>query len=281
MNKLKTNWAPFPIEYSSCSNFKPEDFEWSRDEGIANVVIDNQIMTFNPIGGIRNFGWFCESSEILPSLKIYLKTNKDLLKRKFVKIFTSDYEIISWDPNFFIFNPPGSNLPWTPKERFNLPDKNKICSMICSSKDMTTGHKIRLNVAEIYKSNFDLFGGASGSSRIGEGEGPNKDWWRSKGDALSDYMFSVVFENAKIDKYYTEKITDCFALGTIPIYWGTDRISEDFNSDGIIKWEEGFDFSKLTKELYDEKINAVRDNFERVKKHISSDSILFNKIKNI
>jgi len=281
MNKLKTNWAPFPIEYSSCSNFKPENFEWSRSEGIANVVIDNQIMSFNLLSQERSFGWFCESSEILPSLKEYIKNNIQLLKRKFVKIFTSDYEIISWDSDFFMFNPPGSNLPWTPKEKFRIPDKTRICSMICSSKSMTSGHKIRLDVAEKHRTNFDLFGGASGSLRIGEGLGPNRDWWRSKEDALSNYMFSIVFENAKIDKYYTEKITDCFALGTIPIYWGTDKIFEDFNPDGIIKWEEGFDFSKLTRELYESKIDSIKDNLERVKNQISSDSLLFDKIKNI
>jgi hypothetical protein len=281
MNKLKTNWAPFPIEYSSCSNFKPEFFEWNRSEGIANVVIDNQIMSFNPVSSEKNFGWFCESSEILPGLKDYLRDNIALLKRKFVKIFTSDYEIISWDASFFIFNPPGSNLPWTPKNKFGLHEKNKMCSMICSSKAMTTGHKIRLDVAEKYRSNFDLFGGAAGSPRIGEGSGPNRDWWRSKEEALLRYRFSIVFENAKIDKYYTEKITDCFALGTIPIYWGTDKIVEDFNSDGIIKWEDGFDFSKLTNELYEERIEAVKDNLERVKKMNFSDDLLYDKISKL
>ena len=279
MNKLKTNWAPFPHEYSSCSKFKPEDFEWSRTEGIANVVIDNQILNFNPINRERNFGWFCESSEILPSLKSYLKSNISLLRRKFVKIYTSDYEIISWAPDFFIFNPPGSNLPWTPKENFKTHEKSRVCSMICSSKDMTTGHKKRLYVAEKYRDNFDLFGGALGSPRIGGGSGPNGDWWRSKEEALAPYMFSIVFENVKIDKYYTEKITDCFSLGVIPIYWGTDKIEEDFNIKGIIRWEENFDFSTLTKELYESKMEYIKENLEKVKLLKSSDDLLFNQIK--
>ena len=279
MNKLKTNWAPFPIEYSSCSNFKPEFFEWNRSEGIANVVIDNQIMSFNPTSYDRNFGWFCESSEILPGLKNHLRDNIALLKRKFVKIFTCDYEIISWDPSFFIFNPPGSNLPWTPKNKFGLHEKSKNCSMICSPKAMTTGHKLRLKVAGEIKNRVDLFGGAHGSPKIGNGIGPNSDWWRSKEEALSPYMFSVVFENVKIDKYYTEKITDCFALGVIPIYWGTDRIGEDFNTEGIIKWKEGFDFSILTKDLYDSKMEYIKENIEKANQLISADSVLFNEIK--
>jgi hypothetical protein len=280
MNKLRTNWAPFPHEYSSCSKFKPEDFEWSRSEGIANVWIDNQIMAHKG-NSENNFGWFCESSEVLPGLKDFLAHNLGTVKRRFRKIFTCDYELISLDPSFFIFNYPGSNLPWTPRENYNIPDKTKICSMISSSKDMTTGHKLRLRVAGEIKDRVDLFGGAHGSPRIGSGIGPNGDWWRSKEEALSPYMFSVVFENIKIDKYYTEKITDCFALGVIPIYWGTDKISEDFNIEGIIKWTDGFDPSSLTIDLYNSKIEFVRENLERVKKLRSSDSQLFNSIKNL
>jgi hypothetical protein len=277
--KLKTQWAPFPHEYSSCSSLKPEDFEWSRNEGIANVWIDNQIMKH--VGTPENnFGWFCESSEVLPGLKDFLSRNLSVVRRRFKKIYTCDHDLISLDPSFFIFNPPGSNLPWTPRENYRIPDKTKICSMISSSKDMTTGHKLRLRVAREIKNMVDLFGGAHGSTRIGSGIGPNGDWWRSKEEALTPYMFSVVFENIKIDKYYTEKITDCFALGVIPIYWGTDKISEDFNSEGIIRWSEGFDFNTLTKELYDSKIEFIKDNLERVKKLKSSDDLLFNQIKN-
>jgi hypothetical protein len=146
---------------------------------------------------------------------------------------------------------------------------------------MTSGHKLRLRVAKDYSTRLDLYGGALGSPRIGSGSGPSGDWWRSKEEALSDYMFSVVFENVKIDKYYTEKITDCFALGVIPVYWGTDKISDDFNSEGIIQWNESFKLSSLTPELYESKMQAVQDNMERVKSLRSADTQLFNAIKNL
>jgi len=282
MNKLKTNWAPFPHEYSSCSRFKPESFQWSRNEGIANVVIDNQILSFvKNNNNEKNFGWFCESSEILPDLKKYLKTNIQLLKTKFLKIFTSDYEIISWDPNFFLFNPPGSNLPWTPKERFKIKEKTKLCSMICSAKDMTSGHKLRLEIAQGYKNRLELFGGALGSPKIGDGFGPKGDWWRSKEQGLSDFMFSVVFENSNTDKYYTEKITDCFALGVVPIYWGTNKIAEDFDNNGIIKWDKNFSLDMLSEDLYFSKMDAIKINLEKVKELKSADDQLFDKIKKL
>jgi hypothetical protein len=278
MNKLKTNWAPFPHEYSSCSKFKPKDFQWSKTEGKYNVWIDNHIMNHKGPKE-NNFGWFCESSEILPDLKNYLRNNN--MRNYFQNIFTCDEEIISWDPSFFMFNPPGSNAPWTDIQDFKIPEKTKLCSMICSSKDMTTGHKLRLDVANNLRGKIDLFGGSHGSQRIGGGIGPNGDWWRSKEEALSPYMFSIVFENAKYSKYYTEKITDCFALGVIPVYWGTDLIYEDFNPDGIIKWDSNFDISCLNKELYDSKIQAIGENLQRIKSLRFSDDTLYNSIINL
>lgn len=279
MKKLKATWAPFPHEYSSCSSLKPKEFIWSNSEGDATVWIDNNIM--NHRGPAQNnFGWFCESSEILPNLKKYLLSNLGTLRIHFQNIFTCDSEIIKTNPDFFIFNPPGSNLPWTNPSDFGLHKKTKLCSMVCSPKDMTTGHKLRLDVASKIKDKVDLFGGAHGSPRSGKGIGPSGDWWRSRDEALAPYMFSVVFENSSYDNYYTEKITDCFANGTIPIYWGDPKICDTFDCNGIIKWEENFDFSSLSEDLYNSKIESITKNLEIVKNIKSADDELFNKITN-
>jgi hypothetical protein len=277
MKKLKASWSPFPPEYSSCSSLKPKFFEWSKSEGIASVWIDNNILNHrgNKNG---NFGWFCESSEILPDLKINLMSNYQVLRNHFQNIFTCDSEIISKDPSFFLFNPPGSNLPWTNPNNYRIHEKTKLCSMVCSSKDMTTGHKLRLGVALNVKDKIDLFGGAHGSSRSGNGIGPSGDWWRSRDESLAPYMFSFVFENASYNNYYTEKITDCFANGTIPVYWGDPKIGETFNMEGIILWKKDFDVSKLTQDLYHEKKEAISNNLDVVKRLESADDTLYNKI---
>jgi len=278
MRKLKASWSPFPIEYSSCSSLKPRKFEWSNSEGIATIWIDNNIInhTGSPAG---NFGWFCESSEVLPTLKRELIDNHLKFKRHFRSIFTCDHEIVSRDPSFYIFNPPGSNMPWTKPEDYRVPEKSKICSMIASSKNMTTGHRKRIEIASRLKNSIDVFGGAAGTTRIGAGVGPNGDWWRSKEEALAPYMFSIVIENAAYSNYYTEKITDCFALGVIPIYWGSPDIGDEFNMDGIIQWNDGFNPGILTRELYESKLFAVLDNLERVKKLSFSEDLIFEKIK--
>lgn len=47
----------------------------------------------------------------------------------------------------------------------------------------------------------------------------------SKLELLSQYDFSLCFENMQLQGYVTEKIFDCFYAGTVPIYWGAKDIN--------------------------------------------------------
>jgi hypothetical protein len=76
-------------------------------------------------------------------------------------------------------------------------------------------------------------------------------------------MFSVAIENGSYETYFTEKILDCFATGTIPVYLGAPDIGNYFNSEGILSLS---DFDDISKDLYYNRIEAVRDNLERAKK---------------
>jgi hypothetical protein len=84
----------------------------------------------------------------------------------------------------------------------------------------------------------------------------------NKEEGLCDYMFSVVIENGFYQSYFTEKLLDCFATGTIPVYLGTSDISDYFNKDGIIDLTEEFDVSE---EIYYSKIDAIKENLEKIK----------------
>ena len=129
--------------------------------------------------------------------------------------------------------------------------KTKLVSMISSNKGYTPGHRKRLEYVEKFKNQVDLYG--TGFNTI-----------ERKEDGLRDYMFSINIENASYDTYFTEKLTDCFATGTIPIFYGCKSVVDYFNEDGIIFLEDDFDISLLTKELYYSKIDSVKDNFEKI-----------------
>lgn len=63
------------------------------------------------------------------------------------------------------------------------------------------------------------------------------------------------------ETYFTEKIIDCFACGTIPIYLGSPDIGDYFNPDGIISLNANFDIKNINEEIYNIKKEAIQENF--------------------
>uniref|UniRef100_A0A6C0HTQ8 Fucosyltransferase C-terminal domain-containing protein n=1 Tax=viral metagenome TaxID=1070528 RepID=A0A6C0HTQ8_9ZZZZ len=54
---------------------------------------------------------------------------------------------------------------------------------------------------------------------------------------VSQYKFIVSMENTKEYNYITEKIVNGFLSGNIPVYWGSDNVSKNFNIDRFINVE--------------------------------------------
>ena len=142
-----------------------------------------------------------------------------------------------------------------PEDAFQVYPKTKLVSAISSTKAMVPGHTTRLEFIASIQDKVDLFG-------RGIREIP------SKLDGLKDYKFSVAIENAVDINYFTEKITDCFLTGTIPIYYGCPNIEEFFDINGIITFNTQEELNQilnsLTPELYESKLESVKENFKRV-----------------
>ena len=68
------------------------------------------------------------------------------------------------------------------------------------------------------------------------------------------------------------------ATGTVPIYYGSPSIVEKFNPEGIIMLDENFNIDDLSADLYHSKMEAIKDNFDRVQNHVGSDDILYQNI---
>ena len=150
--------------------------------------------------------------------------------------------------------------------------------MIVSNKKVTSGHKKRHQLASQYKSIVDIYGGGIGK-QTGIGRGPQKTWFRDKNESLHPYMFHIVVQNSDYDTYYTQKVTDCFASGTIPIYLGTRNIVNEFNKDGIIFLDQSFDIKSLSKQLYFSKMDAIVENLKKVSQlEMAQDYIVKNYI---
>lgn len=265
--------AGFDLQKSSCGSNQPKYFKWSDKDQKTKIFIDHSIQYSGENKDRDNcYGWTSESKAIIHNVFDYIINNLDLCKKKFNKIFTYDENLISLDKEFFCYSPAGSNIPWTPVEDFGIHKKTKLISFLCSSNSMTPGHMYRLSWAERLKDKVDMYGGACGSQIIG---GHYYYHHRKKTEAMNDYMFSITIENNNTDCYFTEKITDCFVNGVVPIYYGSKNIVKHFNQNGIIFLEEDFDISYISPELYYSKMEAIEDNFVRAKEMTMADDYMF------
>lgn len=280
MNTLFGYGFPFEVKHSSCSDRLPRNFRWSLPQQNSDlktlVLIDNTIAQYEQVPpNVENlYGWVCESRSVVTELHSFIAWNYSKLAQRFKAIYVSDKNLVLLS-SVFKYCPAGSNLPWIRETDYKIYPKTKLTSMIASPKQFTKGHKIRHGYAERFRDKLDLFGGACGSPRLGLSSVP----WVSKADGIINYMFHVVVENDFYDNYYTEKLTDCFATGTVPVYLGSPAVGDQFNMDGIILLDEKFDINSLNEDLYNSKLDAIKDNLERVRQLKMADDVLWELIE--
>lgn len=57
---------------------------------------------------------------------------------------------------------------------------------------------------------------------------------KDKVSFVSNYKFTIAFENSSVNGYTTEKIMEPMRVNSIPIYWGNPLVNLDFNEDSFI-----------------------------------------------
>jgi hypothetical protein len=245
MSKLKINMIGGGFQHLISTNgIEPKYMEWVKGSQSApiSIHIDYAItQQTNPYK--KNYGWLCESKTIIGDLYNWCSNNIEYLKSNYISVFTHDVRLSSLS-DIFVLTQCSAKSFLTHGEIYS---KSKLVSMIASSKRMCAEHLYRQEVIKKYSGQCDHFG-------RGFNEIPNKE------DGLIDYCFSFALENATYSNMFTEKITDCFMTGTIPIYYGIKNIGDYFNMDGIIVLTEDFKIEDLSFDLYNSKLNAVQEN---------------------
>jgi hypothetical protein len=231
--------------------------EWVKEGGDTTFYIDNTIndgVTDGRTG--PKYLWLLESKFIKPGLVETIIENRQLVENTYEIIFTHDQRLLSL----------GDKFKWVPAQGFwiqepKIYEKSKMISMISSNKKMCEGHLKRLEWIERIGDQVDLYGRGFNEIALKE-------------EGLCDYMFSIAIENGQYETYFTEKLLDCFATGTIPVYLGAPDIGNHFNKDGIINLTEEFDVSE---EIYYSKMDAIQENLEKAKEmEILEDFIYLN-----
>lgn len=252
---------------SSCHGRKPSYFEWIREDYESEICFFTDYLITHVLSSPykKNIGWLIEPPSINPRGYESVKTVKD----RYDVIFTYSQELIESDPEKFKWYPHAGC--WIDDKDIKIWPKSSLCSIIASNKQTTTGHKLRHSIIKEMGNNIDVYGRGINDLEF-------------KIDGLSKYRFSVVVENIKYDDYFTEKIIDCFATGTIPIYWGTHSVKNFFDENGIIFFETVEELKNildnLTEEDYINRMEAIKNNLDKSKEFILAEDWIFKNYTN-
>lgn len=255
---------------SLVSDRQPSYFEWVQD--------GQDLPTFYTYTHLDKLGGetdknviLLESSAIIPDYVKWVSNNSSV----FNKIYTHNSDLIRVCKNARWI--PGGGV-WIGTEfgggQTKIYEKGRLCSFFSSNKLMCTLHKTRFDCWRmIANSNLiklrqvDLYDGL-----------PNR--FMKPIDYLQEYKFSVIFENYVDDLYFTEKLLNCFATGTVPIYMGARNIESLFDGAGIIKFNNPRELMQilmsLDNNMYSERLEAIKKNFETCQKFVCIEDYMWN-----
>lgn len=247
--------------------FKSKNIEWTRliDDTPIVVYTDYCISLVEKLASsdTKKIAWLLEPMVINRDPYDFIRNNHNL----FDIVASHDIQFVSSIPNA-VYVPYGTT--WIRQEDWGGSTKTNDISLIASEKNYTIGHRLRHRCAELSKHRVHLYGKAYNPIK-------------NKSEALASYRYSIAIENCKVDGYFTEKLIDCFACKTIPIYWGSDNVSSIFNPNGIISLTSSNDLdnciTKATESFYNYNIKAIEDNYQRAMDFITAEDQLYNIMK--
>lgn len=194
--------------------------------------------------------WMIESPQVTRRQYRWLAANAGL----FDAVFTFSGKLLAAISNG-LFCPLGSS--WIEPQHWGVGAKDAGVSLIASEKRSLAGQRLRHRIVRSLGHRID--------SIVGRGYRPVE----SKIEALGRFRYSIVVENCREDWYFSEKLIDCFACGTVPIYWGCPDIGRFFNPHGVIPFRNRWQLRSILKNIgeddYQRRLGAVRDNLERAR----------------
>jgi len=162
------------------------------------------------------------------------------------------------------------------EEVCKISEKTKLLSMVYSNKQYMSGHKLRHVIAKdllpkIGYHKMSLYGTGCGKPILTKAEG------------TVDYMFQMAIENSQKQNYFSDKILDCVACGTVPIYWGCENIGDFFDKRGIIQFNTLDELTNilptLSREKYEQMKPYIKTNYEIfMKNYFRYDDLMCEKI---
>ena len=271
-----------PYSFSSINIGETHYINWDRfNIGLQVHFYSHDKILDAKMRGKKNFGIIVESEAIVPSLYSKLLNSPNIIS-KYDGIFTHSERLLNCYSNAYFI--PGSSVWYGGTtgggtlscDKYNYKKKN--VSLVSSDKAQCELHRFRLHLAELLSKSkgVDVMGTYNGGKYV------------SIADSLDEYRFSIVIENNITSCYFTEKILNCFASMTIPIYVGATDIGKYFDSRGIVSISPSMSDDEIihiinmcTQDFYSNSIDAIKNNYELVKKYFCIEDYIFENYRQL
>lgn len=265
--------------YSLVSGRKPRTVFWDRNNYALPVHFYTRLEIFKQSKcGEKHFGILQESEQICPGDYKRLLNEQESVN-SLDALFTHSEKLLNKYGNAKII--PGGGVWYGTKSMGNngsigLFKKSKMLSIVSSDKAQCELHQFRLDLAkEMLR------------TKLGDVMGTVVNKYVHIADSLTDYKYSVAIENCSARYYYTEKIMNCFASMTVPVYYGAHDIGKFFNLDGIIVIDEPTVecaikvLKNCSQNDYISRKEAIMDNYNRVQKYLCQEDYLMKNYSSI
>lgn len=248
--------------YMLCDGPMPKNILWDRFNYGLDVHFYSAHDVFHTKStGAKHYARLAEAEVIIPDVYRMFRKHKEYIAKEFDAFFTHHAEFLDTFKNAR-FCPAGAvwygSPQWGGVIKADI-TKSKMVSIVSSNKAACELHVFRMKLAQhlINHPKVDVLGTIVGK-------------YTQPVDIFKDYRYSIAVENEIYPYWFTEKITNCFASKTVPIYIGATDIGKYFNTDGIIIIKE-FTIEAIEKALelcseedYVSRMDAINDNYNRV-----------------
>lgn len=245
-------------EYKYGARLKYFDYNWWKPE-------DEKIVLFSDLwiqwGAHPRFAevpfrvaWMLEGPAVykwgqFSPVRKWLLSNLDV----FTAVVTCNDSLVAQYPNKFVYVPYGQiNVPL---EDVKVYEKTKLCSLFAGTK-YPPRDVIYLKYKDSGK--VDFLGRAFGRPCTSQTEG------------FKDYMYHISIESSSVDTYFTSNLSNAFACGTVPIWWGCQGISKFFNMNGVISINSIDELDEVLKKInpedYIKRLPAIIENQKLVER---------------
>ena len=224
--------------------------------------------TVDTVTSKYKIGWLREPACLWP--ETYKQSINNIDKYDFIMTYNKEY--LALHPKY-VFVPYGG--VWIDKRDWGMHDKDELVSMLFGAKKQTEGHQLRHKIWDRIPRYPNLhYYGFAGT--------PTKYAQETKLQVLKDYKFSVVIETCKDDNLFTEILLDCFAVGTIPVFWGASNVGDYFDERGIITFDTVEELVSilpvLSDGLYRKMLPAAKENLRLMADYAVTEDFIFNNI---